>query len=150
MKTRQVRILTILMGILLLVSFLVFFLMQFVTGANLIGLTFYLTGIGLSLSFLAEWGISKTIRAKKFEISFKQIRWSRIFEFAVFTYWVLYGSIQLVEGFFFPNFLDWRTWALLGVYAFTYIIGNYVARHFLYPKGDVRHGLYDALAEKTE
>ena len=140
--------LTILMAILLLLTFLDYFYMYFMSGGYLLGLFFYLIGLGLSLSFLAEWGISKTINSKKFEISFNQIRWSRVIEFAVFTYWVLYGDIQLVEGPFFPDFLDWLTWLLLAVYAFSFFGGNYVARYMLYPQGDFRQAFYDALSEK--
>ncbi|MFX1367873.1 MAG: hypothetical protein ACFFAY_04670, partial [Promethearchaeota archaeon] len=107
--SKRIGIPTILMGILLLLAIFALLLMKFATYGCFIGLLFYLVGMGLSLSFFAEWGISKTIRAKKFEISFKQVRWSRMFEFAVFTYWVLFVDIQLVEGFLFPDWLDWRT-----------------------------------------
>jgi cell division protein FtsW (lipid II flippase) len=124
--------------------------MEFVSGGNLLCLSFYLIGFGLSLSYLAEWTISKTISAKKFEISFKQIRWSRVMEFAVLTYWVLYMDIQLVEGSFFPNFLDWWTWLFLVVYLISWITGNYMARYLLYPRGDFRQAFYDALSEKKQ
>jgi hypothetical protein len=142
--------LTIFMGVLFLLSILTASYMKFVSGGNLLGLSFYLIGCGLSLSFLAEWSISKTISAKKFEISFKQIRWSRVLEFAVLTYWVLYVDIQLVEGPFFPDFLDWLTWVLIGMYSLIWIVGNYMTRHLLYPNGDIRLAFYDALSEKNE
>jgi hypothetical protein len=150
MDTRQVKMMTVFMGILLLLTFIAFFYMVFVSGGNLLGLSFYLIGLGLSLSFLTERGISKTINSKKFEISFNQIRWSRVIEFAVFTYWVLFGDIQLAEGPLFPDFLDWLTWLFLAVYAFSFFIGNCVARHMLYPQGDFRQAFYDALSEKNQ
>jgi hypothetical protein len=137
------------MGILLLLAMLVLFYLV-VSGGTILGLSFYLIGIGLSMSFFIEWSISKTISAKKFETSFKQIRWSKILLSGIFMIYFFLWDIQLVEGPSFPNLFDWWTWLLLGVYILSWIIGNYVTRHLLYPKGDFRLSLYDALAERNE
>jgi hypothetical protein len=150
MNTKRVKMMTVFMGILLLLTFLYYFYMYFVSGGYVLGFSIYLIGLGLSLSFLSERGISKTINSKKFEISFKQIRWARVIEFAVFTWWVLYGNMQLAEGRFFPDFLDWLTWVLLAMYALSFFVGNYMARQVLYPQGDFRQAFYDALSEKGQ
>ncbi|MHA1939850.1 MAG: hypothetical protein ACXABV_08830 [Candidatus Thorarchaeota archaeon] len=149
METKRVRILTILMGILLLLAMLVLFYLV-VSGGTILGLSFYLIGTGLSMSFFIEWSISKTISAKKFETSFKQIYWSRILLSGIFMIYFFLWDIQLAEGFSFPNLFDWWTWLFLVVYLISWITGNYMARHLLYPKGDVRLSFYDALAEKNE
>jgi MFS family permease len=151
MEARRIKILTIVMGILLLLAFFALISMIIMSVGNLLGLSFYLIAIGLSMSFFIELSISKTISAKKFSISFKEIRWSRILLSGFFMVYAFLGNnIQLVEGPSFPNFFDWWTWLFLVVFLISWIMGNYIARHLLYPKGDVRLSFYDALAEKNE
>jgi len=149
MDTKRIKIVTIFMGILFLLAFFALIYMSIVSVGNLLGLSFYLIAIGLSSSFFLELSLSKTISAKKFSISFKQIRQSRILLSGFIIFYSFLFNIQLVEGPSFPNFFDWWTWLFLVVYLVTWITGNYIARHLLYPKGDVRLRYYDALAEKN-
>jgi Ca2+/Na+ antiporter len=124
--------------------------MSIMSAGNLLGLSFYLAAIGLSASFFIELSIYKTISSKKFSISFKQMRQSRILLSGIFMIYFFLFDIQLVEGPSFPNIFDWWTWLFLVAYLILWITGNYIARHLLYPKGDVRLSFYDALAEINE
>ncbi len=150
METNRVRIFTLFMVILFLLAIFDLVYMEFVSGGNLLGLSFYLIGISLSMSFLIELSISITISAKRFTISFKQIRWSRILLNGPFMVYGFLFDFQLVEGPFFPDIFDLWTWLLFVVYLISWVIGNYVARHMLYPQGDFRQVFYDALSEKNQ
>lgn len=150
MEARRVRIFTLFMVILFLLAIFDLVYMEFVSVGDFLGLSFYLIGISLSMSYLTELSISITIRPNRFTISFKQIRLSRIIVNGFFMVYGFLFDIQLIEGPFFPDIFDLWTWLLFAVYLISWIIGNYVARHLLYPNGDIRLAHYDALAEKNQ